>query len=64
MKPWFGKLVYSREGVETYHEFETESEAKAYALGIQDAIEIAEQDTNNPLEDYFGCYDQDEPKDE
>lgn len=64
MGKWFGKLVYSREGIVDYHEFETEAEAKAYVKGIADCKDQTSAEDDDQLEDFFGHADQIEPVDE
>lgn len=64
MTKWYGKLVLESEGCVDWHEFETEAEAKAYKLGIDDAKSQTASEDDDPLEDYFGGADQFEPKDD
>lgn len=61
--PWFGRLGYDREGIVKEREFKTEAEAKAYAQGLQDAInESLCGDCS--LEDYWTASSQEESIDE
>lgn len=60
MKLWFGRVVYSGEGIEMERQFETEAEARAYAAGFDDAKEVATNGDEDALEDYFSCVS-DEP---
>jgi hypothetical protein len=63
-KKWYGKLVFTREGVEQYHEFETKAEAKAYVQGVRDAKSLTANEDYDPLDEYQACHDQIEPVEE
>ena len=61
---WYGKLIFSREGITRLREFNTESEARAYVRGIKDCNFLTAQEDEDQLEEYFGCADQITPEDE
>lgn len=63
-KPWFGKLIFTREGVEQYHKFATEAESIAYVQGVNDAKDITIEADDDPLDEYQAVHDQLEPVDE
>lgn len=61
---WYGKLIFSREGIEKLRRFKTQEEATAYVIGIKDCKDITSQEDHDQLDEYFGCADQITPKDE
>lgn len=64
-KPWFAKLIFTREGVEAYYTYKTEREARAYVDGFNEAKRLIEAGgDDDPLEDYQAVADQLEPRDE
>ena len=60
MSKWYGKIIFEREGCEKWEEFETEAEAKAYALGAKHGAECADPDDDC----HSFCHDQIEPTEE
>lgn len=63
-KPWFGKWVFMREGVEMYHEFKTKAEAEAYVMGCNDAMASTRGSDFDLSEEYQATLDQVRPVDE
>ena len=56
-KKWWGRLIYTSEGIVKEREFDSEALANAYAQGVNDAIEESEAggDDCHNLADYVGC---------
>lgn len=64
---WYGKIIYSGEGIMDYIEG-TKTECLSYAAGFEKAKQEIEDglsgDEDNPLDDYYTSVDQLEPIDE
>lgn len=63
-KKWWGRIGYDREGIVREVEFETEVEAKAYALGASDMKEQSDITDEGVLEDYWTTHSDEESFDE
>lgn len=58
-KKWYGKFIYSNEGVVDYVESESKEVAQAFVDGIQSVMnELESSGEDNPLEDYWTTVDQ------
>lgn len=52
-KTWYGRIIYSGEGIEMEAEFKTKAESEAFVLGFDMAKEILVNGDEDALDDYF-----------
>lgn len=64
MSRWYGKIIFSNEGVYTYADCETEAEAQSFVNGFLTAKEITNDEDEDWLEEYTTAVDQIEPVEE
>ena len=57
MSKWFGRIIYTREGIVTEREFSSKELSDAYALGARDMKEQYDcaDGEEGCLEDFIGC---------
>lgn len=55
IETWYGRIVFTREGIVTEREFSSKELAEAYALGANDMKDQSDLDEDGVLEDFVGC---------
>lgn len=63
-KPWFGRVIYSNEGIVEELECDTQAEAMAFVAGFKAAQTITKEDDEDGLKEYTTSMSQEKSKDE